>query len=264
MTLKFAANLSFLYQDLPFLDRFAAAARDGFEGVEYLSPYDFPAGEIRRRLDDHGIEPALFNAPAGDWAAGERGTASLPGRTAEFRAGIDKALDYVGVLGNRLVHVMAGVLPAGADRAIHLATYQANVAWAAERAAAQGATIVLEPINQRDMPGYLLSYQRDALAVIEAIGAPNLRLQFDCYHCQIMEGDVTMKLRATIDRIAHVQIASVPGRNEPDGEELNYPFIFRALDDLGYAGWVGAEYRPRAGTSEGLGWLRAYRESAAG
>ena len=261
MSLKFAANLSFLYQDLPFLDRIAAAARDGFEGVEYLFPYDFPASEIKQRLSDAGIVQALFNAPAGDWAAGERGTASLPGRTDEFRAGIEKALDYAGVLGNTRLHVMAGLLPAGADRAAHLAAYQANVAWAAQQAAKQGITVVLEPINQRDMPGYFLSYQRDALAVVEAVGAPNLQVQFDCYHCQIMEGDIVMKLRAMFERIGHVQIASVPGRNEPDGQELNYPFIFRTLDELGYAGWVGCEYKPRAATSDGLGWLRAYRQS---
>lgn len=261
MSLKFAANLSFLYQDLPFLDRITAAARDGFEGVEYLFPYDFPANEIKQRLNDAGIVQALFNAPAGDWAKGERGTASLPGRADEFQAGIRKALDYAGVLGNTRLHVMAGLLPAGADRAAHLAVYQANVAWAAQQAAKQGITVVLEPINQRDMPGYFLSYQHDALAVIEAVGAPNLQVQFDCYHCQIMEGDIVMKLRAMFDRIGHVQIASVPSRNEPDGQELNYPFIFQTLDELGYAGWVGCEYKPRAATSDGLGWLRAYRQS---
>ncbi|HEY0294087.1 MAG TPA: 2-oxo-tetronate isomerase [Bordetella sp.] len=262
MSLKFAANLSFLYQDLPFLDRIGAAARDGFEGVEYLFPYDFPAQEIRRRLVDAGIDQALFNAPAGDWAQGERGTASLPGRTAEFRTGIMRALDYASVLGNTRLHVMAGLLPQSADRAVHLAAYQSHVAWAAEQAARQGVAIMLEPINQRDMPGYFLSYQQDALAVIDAIGAPNLRVQFDCYHCQIMEGDIAMKLRAMFDRIGHVQVASVPGRNEPDGQELHYPYIFRTLDELGYAGWVGCEYKPRADTRAGLGWLRAYRQLA--
>ena len=261
MSLKFAANLSFLYQDLPLLDRIAAAGRDGFEGVEYLFPYEFPARQIKQRLNDAGVEQALFNAPPGDWAKGERGTSSLPGRADEFRAGILTALDYAGELGNTRVHVMAGILPAGADRAERIANYQANLAWAAEQAARQGITLVLEPINQRDMPGYLLSYQKDALAVIEAVGAPNLLVQFDCYHCQIMEGDIVMKLRAMFDRIGHIQVASVPGRNEPDGQELNYPYVFQTLDELGYAGWVGCEYRPRAGTSEGLGWLRAYRQS---
>lgn len=259
MPLKFAANLSFLYQELPLLERIDAAARDGFEGVEFLFPYDHPAREIRQRLDDHGIVQALFNAPAGDWAAGERGIASLPGRVEEFQAGIARALDYADALGNRLLHVMAGVLPAGADRAVHWLTYQNNIAWAARQAAERGITLLIEPINQRDMPGYFLSLQKDALAVVEEIGAPNLKVQFDCYHCQIMEGDVTTKLRAMIERIGHIQIASVPGRNEPDGEELHYPHIFRTLEALGYSGWIGCEYRPRAGTSEGLGWLRAYR-----
>lgn len=261
MSLKFAANLSFLYQDLPFLDRIAAAARDGFEGVEYLFPYDFPARDIKQRLNDAGIEQALFNAPAGDWAKGERGTSSLPGRTEEFRAGVLKALDYAGELGNTRVHVMAGLIPTQADPAARLDLYRTNVAWAAEQAAGRGITIVLEPINQRDMPGYLLSYQQDALAVIDAIGAANLLVQFDCYHCQIMEGDIAMKLRAMFELIGHVQIASVPSRNEPDGEELSYPYIFQVLDELGYAGWVGCEYKPRAATSAGLGWLRAYRQS---
>ena len=261
MSLKFAANLSFLYQDLPFLDRIAAAARDGFEGVEYLFPYDFPAREIKQRLNDAGIAQALFNAPAGDWAKGERGTCSLPGRSEEFRAGVLKALDYAGELGNTRVHVMAGLLPVDADRAARRDLYQANVAWAAEQAAGRDIAIVLEPINQRDMPGYLLSYQQDALAVIDAIGASNLLVQFDCYHCQITEGDIAMKLRAMFELIGHVQVASVPGRNEPDGQELNYPYVFQVLDELGYAGWVGCEYKPRAGTSDGLGWLRAYRRS---
>lgn len=261
MSLKFAANLSFLYQDLPFLDRITAAARDGFEGVEYLFPYDFPAREIRQRLNDAGIAQALFNAPAGDWGKGERGTSSLPGRTEEFRSGVLKALDYAGELGNTRVHVMAGLLPADADRDERLDLYRTNVAWAAQQAADRGITLVLEPINQRDMPGYLLSYQQDALAVIDAIGASNLLVQFDCYHCQIMEGDIAMKLRAMIDLIGHVQVASVPGRNEPDGQELNYPYVFQVLDELGYAGWVGCEYRPRADTRAGLGWLRAYRQS---
>ena len=231
--------------------------------AQYLFPYEFPAQDIKQRLSDAGIEQALFNAPPGDWAAGERGTASLPGREDEFRGGIRRALDYAGVLGNTRVHVMAGLLPAGAERAARLDCYQANVAWAAAQAAKQGIDILLEAINQRDMPGYLLSHQQDVLDLIDAIGAPNLRLQFDCYHCQVMEGDVTMKLRAMYPRIGHVQIASVPGRNEPDGQELHYPYVFQALDELGYAGWVGCEYKPRAATSDGLQWLRDYRASAA-
>lgn len=260
MSLRFAANLSFLYQELPFLDRIAAAARDGFTGVEYVSPFDFPAADIRRRLDDHGVEQVLFNTAVGDWASKERGLGSLPGRQADFRDAVARALEYAGVLGNRRLHVMAGVLPAGADRAEHIDVFQENLAWAAPLAAAQDVTLLLEPINQRDMPGYFLSYQHQALALLQAVGAPNLAVQFDCYHCQIMEGDIATKLRIMRDQIGHVQIASVPGRNEPDGEELNYPFVFSTLEALAYDGWIGCEYRPRAGTSEGLGWLHAYRQ----
>jgi len=264
MSLKFAANLSFLYQDLPFLDRIAAAAKDGFEGVEYLFPYDFPAAEIKQRLVDNGIEQALFNAPPGDWAGGERGIASLPGREQEFKDSLTLAIEYAAVLGNKRVHVMAGLLPANADRAEHMDRYTRNVSWAAEQAKAAGLTVVLEPINQRDMPGYLLSYQRDALDVVHAAGADNLQVQFDCYHAQIMEGDVVMKLRAMFDHIGHIQIASVPSRNEPDGEELNYPFIFQELDKLGYRGWIGCEYKARTVTSDGLQWLHTYRANSKG
>lgn len=259
MPLRFAANLSFLYQELPFLDRIAAAARDGFTGVEYVSPFDYPASEIRGRLDDHGVEQVLFNTAVGDWAAGERGLGSLPGRQADFRGAVGRALEYAGVLGNRRLHVMAGLLPAGADRAAHVDVFQENLAWAARQAAAQDVTLLLEPINQRDMPGYFLSYQHEALALLDAVGAPNAAVQFDCYHCQIMEGDIATKLRIMQAHIGHVQIASVPGRNEPDGQELNYPYVFGLLEQFGYDGWIGCEYRPRAGTSDGLGWLRAYR-----
>jgi len=260
MALQFAANLSFLYPDQPFLERIGAAARDGFKGVEFVSPFDFPAAQIRQRLDDHGMRQVLFNAAVGDWAGGERGLGSLPGRQADFRTAMARALDDAGVLGNRLLHVMAGFVPPGAERARHAAIFQENLAWATQQAAAQGVTLLLEPINQRDMPGYFLSYQHDALALRDAVGAPNLAVQFDCYHCQIMEGDIVSRLHAMHEHIGHIQIASVPGRNEPDGEELNYPFVFGALEEMGYAGWVGCEYKPRGDTSVGLAWLRAYRE----
>ena len=262
MSLKFAANLSFLYQDLPFLDRITAAAEDGFEGVECMYPYAFPATEIRQRLDDNGIEQALFNAPPGDWDNGERGIASLPGREREFKEAISLALDYANALGNQRLHVMAGLLPASANRAEYLDRYTQNVAWAAEQAQSADVTIVLEPINQRAMPGYLLSYQQDALDVIRATGADNVKVQFDCYHTQIMEGDIVTKLHDMFDQIDHIQIASVPNRHEPDGEELNYPFIFQTLEQLGYQGWIGCEYKPRADTRDGLQWLRTYRAHA--
>ncbi|PRG44986.1 2-oxo-tetronate isomerase [Burkholderia gladioli] len=255
---RFAANLSMMYTEHPFLERFAAAARDGFRAVEYLFPYDFAADELKARLADAGLVQALFNAPPGDWAAGERGFASLPGREDEFRRAFDTALDYARVLGNDKLHVMAGLLPAGADRARHREVYLRNLAHAAEAARAAGVLVVIEPINTRDMPGYFLNRQDDAQAICREVGAPNLRVQFDCYHCQIVEGDIAMKLKRDFAGIGHIQVAGVPERHEPDLGELNYPYLFELIDTLGYDGWIGCEYRPKAGTSEGLGWLRPY------
>ncbi|WP_186184546.1 2-oxo-tetronate isomerase [Burkholderia gladioli] len=255
---RFAANLSMMYTEHPFLERFAAAARDGFRAVEYLFPYDFAADELKARLADAGLVQALFNAPPGDWAAGERGFASLPGREDEFRRAFDTALDYARVLGNDKLHVMAGLLPAGADRARHREVYLRNLAHAAEAARAAGVLVVIEPINTRDMPGYFLNRQDDAQAICRDVGAPNLRVQFDCYHCQIVEGDIAMKLKRDFAGIGHIQVAGVPERHEPDLGELNYLYLFELIDTLGYDGWIGCEYRPKAGTSEGLGWLRPY------
>ncbi|UIF87482.1 2-oxo-tetronate isomerase [Cupriavidus sp. UYPR2.512] len=255
---RFAANLSMMYNEHAFLDRFAAAAADGFQAVEYLFPYEHAAAELRARLDANGLTQALFNAPPGDWAAGERGLASLPGREADFRDAIGRALEYAGVIGNDRVHVMAGLVPTDADRARYRATYLENVAYAAKAAATQGVTIVLEPINTRDMPGYFLNRQDDAQAICKEVGAANLKVQFDCYHCQIVEGDIAMKLKRDFAGIGHIQIAGVPERHEPDLGELNYPYLFDVIDSLGYQGWVGCEYRPRAGTSAGLGWLKPY------
>jgi hydroxypyruvate isomerase len=255
---RFAANLSMMYHEHAFLDRFAAAAADGFQAVEYLFPYEHPAAELRARLDANGLAQALFNAPPGDWAAGERGVAALPGREAEFRGTIGRALDYAGVIGNDRIHVMAGLIPADADRARCRATYLENLAFAARAAAAQGVTVLIEPINTRDMPGYFLNRQDDVQAVCKEVGAANLKVQFDCYHCQIVEGDVAMKLRRDFAGIGHIQIAGVPERHEPDLGELNYPYLFDVIDGLGYQGWIGCEYRPRAGTSAGLGWLKPY------
>jgi len=255
---RFAANLSMMYTEHDFLDRFAAAAADGFRAVEYLFPYDYPAAEIKARLDANGLVQALFNAPPGDWAAGERGIATLPGREAEFRDGIGRALEYAAVLGNDRIHVMAGILPAGEDRAPRRARYLENLAYAARAAAAQGVTVLIEPINPRDMPGYFLTRQDHGQAVCKEVGADNLKVQFDCYHCQIVEGDLAVKLKRDFAGIGHIQIAGVPERHEPDIGELNYPYLFDVIDGLGYDGWIGCEYRPRAGTSAGLGWLRPY------
>ncbi|GAB7540320.1 2-oxo-tetronate isomerase [Burkholderia sp. 3C] len=255
---RFAANLSMMYTEHPFLERFAAAARDGFKAVEYLFPYEFDATELKARLSDAGLVQALFNAPPGDWAAGERGFAALPGREDEFRRAVDTALDYARTIGNDKLHVMAGLVPADADRARHRDTYVRNLAYAAEAAHAAGLLVVIEPINTRDMPGYFLNRQDDAQAICREVGAPNLRVQFDCYHCQIVEGDIAMKLKRDFAGIGHIQIAGVPDRHEPDLGELNYPYLFEQIDALGYDGWIGCEYRPKAGTSDGLGWLRPY------
>jgi hydroxypyruvate isomerase len=254
--LRVAANLSMMYNEHAFLDRFAAAAADGFEGVEFLFPYDFSAEEIKSRLVDHGLTQALFNAPPGDWAAGERGIASLPGREAEFKQGIEKALSYAAVLGNKKVHVMAGLIQAGDDRAKHRAVYLSNLAYAAQQAKSAGITIVIEPINTRNIPGFFLNRQDDAQQICKEVGADNLKVQFDCYHCQIVEGDVAVKLKRDIAGIGHIQIAGVPERHEPDIGEVHYPYLFQVMQDIGYDGWIGCEYIPAGKTSEGLGWLR--------
>ena len=262
---KFAANLSMLYPEFDFLDRFEAAARDGFKAIEYLFPYAFAPGDIAARLQANGLQQVLFNAPPGNWDGGERGLACLPGREAEFRGGIAQALDYAGALECPRVHVMAGLLPAGNDRESLFSTYAANLRWASGQAATQDVEILIEPINTRDIPRFFLNRQEHAHEVVAAVGAANLKVQMDLYHCQVVEGDVAMKLRRYLPggRVGHVQIAGVPDRHEPDQGELNYSYLFSVLDELGYAGWVGCEYRPRAamqpgGTSAGLDWLRPY------
>jgi hydroxypyruvate isomerase len=251
---RFAANLSMMFNEVPFLDRFAAAAAAGFKAVEFLFPYDHPAAEIRRRLDDNGLVQALFNAPPGDWAGGERGIAALPGRQAEFREGIRRALDYAGALDCPLVHVMAGIPPASVAPATAAAVYAANLAWAAEQAAAAGKRLTIEPINHRDMPGYHLHTLEQGAAIVAAIGAERLTLQFDIYHCQITEGDVSRRLETFMPIVGHIQIADVPARNEPGTGELGWRYLFGRIDALGYAGWVGCEYRPAGETRAGLGW----------
>jgi len=251
---RFAANLSTLYPQLPFLERFEAAASDGFEAVECQFPYEFDVVELRARLDALGLQQVLINAPAGDAAHGERGLACLPGREEDFRKGLERALTYAAGLRCPRVHVMAGIVPAPLDRASVQPVYVANLAWAAQRAREQGVDLTIEPINQRDMPGYFLNRQDHAHELLEAIGAPNLKVQMDLYHCQVVEGDVSMKLRRLLQsaRVGHLQIAGAPDRHEPDEGELNYAHIFRLIDELGYAGWVGCEYHPRGDTSAGL------------
>ncbi|KKB11456.1 hydroxypyruvate isomerase [Devosia geojensis] len=256
--MKFAANLSFLYQDLPFLDRFSAAARDGFGAVEYVSPYEHPLETIAAKLIETGLAQALFNLPAGDWAAGERGIGCLPDRAGEFREGVETALRYAKALDCDKVNCLAGIAPAGAERARLEETLIENLRYAAPRFADAGVKLLLEPINQRDMPGFFVSTTDHALKLFEAAGVGNLFIQYDVYHMQIMQGDLVPTFERLKDRIAHVQIADNPGRNEPGTGEINYDFVLKALDRLGYDGWVGCEYKPLAGTSEGLGWMRGY------
>ncbi|HWU61288.1 MAG TPA: 2-oxo-tetronate isomerase [Ensifer sp.] len=253
----FAANLTMMFTEWSFLDRFDAAAEAGFSAVEYLFPYDVAPEAIQERLQRNRLTQALFNMPPGDWAAGERGLAALPERFDEFRSGVGRALDYAEATGVKRVHMMAG--NAEANDAAAMASYRRALDHAAERLVERGLDLLLEPINGRNMPGYFLNSFDMALSVIEAAGRPNVRLQFDIYHCQILHGDVTMRLRQDFAHVGHVQIASIPSRHEPDGEELNYPFLFRELDRLGYDGFVGCEYNPRGRTIDGLGWFDAYR-----
>ncbi|MEO1718906.1 MAG: 2-oxo-tetronate isomerase [Pseudomonadota bacterium] len=249
---KFAANLSFMFADLAFVDRFAAAADCGFKAVEYL-PYDHEPDALKAKLDAAGLEQALFNLPPGNWEAGERGLAAIPGREADFEAAVTKGLDYAEVLGNTLLHAMPGLRHHGANHA----TYVANLKRAAAMAADRGRTIIIEPINQRDIPGFFLSTTEQARAVIHEVGADNLALQFDLYHRQIEQGDVARAMREFGALAAHYQIANPPDRAEPDQGEMNYRYLFEVLDETGYDGWVGCEYKPRGDTREGLSWVAA-------
>ena len=255
---KFAANLTMMFNEVPFPERFARAAKAGFQGGEFLFPYDHAPQEVAGWLTENRLVNALFNMPPGDWSAGERGLAALPGREEEFRASVAKALDYARALGTERLHVMAGLLPAGADRARHRAVYVENLRYAARELAKEDRTLLVEPINTRDIPGFFLNTQDEGHAICEEVGEPNLKVQMDFYHTQIVQGDVTMTLRKYFAGVGHVQIAGVPERHEPDTGELNNNYLMRVLDELGYDGWVGCECRPRARTEEGLSWLTAW------
>jgi hydroxypyruvate isomerase len=255
---RFCANLGFLFAELPFLERFEAAAGAGFTAVEYATPYDWPAAELCTRLRDAGLTQVLINSPVGNREAGERGIACVPGRTAAFRDGVLQALDYAAALNCGLIHLMAGVPPQGVARDTALALYAANLAWAAEQALAAGVRLVVEPLNPRDAPGYLLAAQEQGAAIVAAIGRDRLGLQFDIYHCQTAQGDVSRRLEALMPVIDHMQLADVPGRHEPGTGEIGWEFLFRRIDELGYAGWIGCEYNPAGDTLEGLAWRRRY------
>jgi len=268
---KFAANLHYLFTELPFLDRIDAAAEAGFKGVEFQVPYDYPGRELRARLDAHGLQMVLFDAPMGDWDAGDRGLAAVPGREAEFRAGLPKAVEYAQALGCELVHVMAGVVGPGVDYKEAERAYVANLRYAADLFRPHGVNAVIEPINRRlgvvsggpsytteGMHGYFLNHTEHARRVIEMVGRENLSLHLDVYHMQMLEGNLAETVRSNIGNLKHLQIAGVPGRHEPSVGEINYPYLFDLLDELGYAGWVGCEYRPLGKTVDGLGWAARF------
>ena len=260
---RFSANLSFLFTEMPFLDRFGAAARAGFTAVEFAFAYEYPPRELAARLDEHSLALVLINAPAGDAAAGDRGLAAQPGREHEFAASIATALNYAHALACPRIHVMAGLIAPGANgeqRGRQRAAFVRNLRFAAREAEERGVELTIEPINTRDIPGYFLNTQAEAHAVREEVGADNLEVQMDLYHAQIVEGDLSEKLRRWLPHIGHIQIAGVPGRHEPDVGEINYAHLFALLDELGYGGWVGCEYRPKTTTEAGLAWMAPYQE----
>jgi len=253
---RFAANLSMMFNEVPFLERFDAAAKAGFTAVEFLFPYDHPAQAVGERLQRNGLTQALFNLPPGNWEAGEKGFAALPDRFGDLQQSLHTGLPYAKATGVKRLHLMAGIADRNNPDAV--AAFRKSVKWAAEFLAPHGIDVVIEPINPRNVPGYFLNDFGFARDLIADIDAPNLKLQFDIYHCQIIHGDVTMRLREMLPIVGHIQIASIPSRNEPDGEELNYPFLFDELDRLGYGGFVGCEYNPRGKTTDGLGWFKRY------
>ncbi len=254
---QFAANLSMLFTEVPFLERFALARAAGFDAVEFLFPYDFAAADIAARLEQHQLQLVLFNLPPGDWAAGERGLACHPGRQAEFEAGLALALSYAQQLGVPRLHCMAGLVPPGVTAQQARDCYLANLRLAAARLQPHGIELLIEPINHYDMPGYFLNYSAQAADIIANSGSDNLFLQYDIYHMQRMEGELCNTIAARLPLIRHMQLADTPGRHEPGSGEINYRHLFAFIDALGYDGWIGCEYRPRADTAGGLGWRSA-------
>ena len=251
---RFAANLTMLFNEVPFLDRFERAAKAGFEAVEFLFPYAYSTADIKARLDDNGLALVLHNLPAGDWDAGERGIACLPGRRAEFRDGVGRAIDCAAALGVKQLNCLAGKRPADVSHEKADDSFVENLAYAAEALRRAGLKLLIEPINTFDIPGFHLSRTQQALAIIDRVGADNLFVQYDIYHAQRMEGELAATLERHLQRIAHVQLADNPGRHEPGTGEINYPFLFAHLDRIGYRGFVGCEYKPAGATEKGLGW----------
>jgi hydroxypyruvate isomerase len=254
---RFAANLTMLFGEMPFLDRFAAAKAAGFTGVEYLFPYDFDKADLREQLDEHGLTQVLHNLPAGNWTAGERGIAILPDRVDEFRDGVARAIDYARALDCRQLNCLVGIAPRDADPSELSDVLVENLRFAADALAKERIRLLVEPINTLDIPGFFLSRTEQAVQLIADVRSSNLFIQYDIYHMQVMEGDIARSLQKHLGRIGHVQLADNPGRNEPGTGEINYPFLFRHLDTLGYRGWIGCEYKPRTTTVDGLGWHAA-------
>ncbi|WP_137175829.1 hydroxypyruvate isomerase [Massilia sp. HP4] len=255
---RLAANLTMLFNEVDFLDRFGHAARAGFRGVEFLFPYAYRAEDIADRLDSWRLRLVLHNLPAGDWAGGERGIACLAGREAEFQDGVGKAIDYAKALGVKQLNCLAGIVPQGVALDAARATLVANLKFAAGALQREGIDLLIEPINTFDIPGFFLHGTRQALDIIDETGADNLFLQYDIYHMQRMEGELAATIKANLARIRHIQLADNPGRFEPGTGEINYRYLLGMLDEIGYAGWVGCEYKPQAGTAEGLGWIAAH------
>jgi hydroxypyruvate isomerase len=255
---KFNANLTMLFNEVDFLDRFKAAKDAGFKGVEYLFPYPYPKEDIAERLHANGLAQVLHNLPAGDWAKGERGIACLPDRVGEFQDGVGKAIEYAGALQCIQLNCLAGIAPTGIDPAKIRDTFVRNLQFAADKLKLAGIRLLIEPCNRRDIPGFFLNHSKQALEIINDVGSDNLFLQYDIYHMQIMEGDLAPTIQRNLGSIRHLQLADNPGRNEPGTGEINYPFLFGFIDSLDYAGWIGCEYKPRGATVEGLGWVKPY------
>jgi hydroxypyruvate isomerase len=251
---QFAANLTMLFTEVPFLDRFGRAAKAGFTAVEFLFPYAFAAADIRQRLDANGLKLVLHNLPAGDWDAGERGIACLPDRVDEFRDGVGRAIVYAKTLGVGQLNCLAGKAPMGASDAVLRKTFVDNLKYAAAELKAAGLKLLIEPINTFDIPGFYLNRTAQALSILDEVGADNAFVQYDIYHAQRMEGELAATLQKHLARIGHIQLADNPGRNEPGSGEINYAFLFAHLDRIGYTGWIGCEYKPATTTEAGLGW----------
>ena len=255
---KFAANLTMLFNEVDFLDRFEKAHQCGFKAIEYLFPYAYEPQVLADKLAQYSFEQALFNMPPGDWNVGERGFAAIPGREEEFKQSVDTALLYAQALNCKKIHAMSGIIDQQFTRQQHIETFVNNIRYAADKFAKHGIELLIEPLNSRDVPGYFIAHQREAVELIKQVDRPNVRLQFDVYHAQIMDGDLTVMIRDLANYIGHVQIASVPLRHEPSEGEINFPHVFNVLDNAGYNGWIGCEYNPKQSTEEGLVWVENY------